>query len=151
MRKQLSAVMFALATSLCISAAQASAQSEAFRVNVPFDFSANNKTLRAGTYTVNPATDNRLTWRVQGVSNRSFSILMARHLTGSAEASNVGLRFRRYGERYFLAGLKTPTFQIELPTSDDERNMRPILKLAKSDVVIGETGKSGQDDGEKKR
>lgn len=147
MKKKLFAVLFALGISLFINASQSFAQSEAFRVSVPFDFSANNKTLPAGIYTVNPATDNRVMWRVQSVLEKPFAILMAQHLTGSADAGNVALRFRRYGDRYFLAGFKTGSFQIELPTSSEEKNLRPILKLAKTDVVIGatKTGLQGEE------
>jgi hypothetical protein len=146
MKKKLFAGLFALGISLFINASQTFAQSEAFRVSVPFDFSANNKTLPAGTYTVHPATDNRVMWRVQSVIQKPFAILMVKHLTGSADAGNVALRFRRYGDRYFLAGFNTVSFQIELPTSSEEKNLRPMLKLAKTDVVIEATKTSTQDD-----
>ena len=147
MKKQLFAVTFALAISLFVSAGETCAQSEAFRFHVPFDFSANNKTLPAGTYTVNPATDSRMVWRVQGASNKPVAILMAGHLTG-ADESNLGLRFRRFGDQYFLIGFKTHSFQIAMPTSGVEKNLRAANKLAKSDVVIVETKKSnGGDDG----
>ena len=142
MRKQLFAVMFALAISLVISAGQTHAQTEALRVHVPFDFSANNKTLPAGTYIVNPATDNRVMWRVEDVNQRTLVIVMAGQLTGSSEPGNLGLAFRRYGDHYFLAALKTRSLQIELPKSRDERNLPSNLKLAKSDVAIEGTKSS---------
>ena len=144
MRKQLFAVMFALATLLVLNAGRTHAQTQALRVHVPFDFSANNQTLPAGTYTVTPASDNRLMWRVEGVSQKSVVFVMG-HSMGSVDAGNLGLTFRRYGDHYFLAALKIRSLQIDLPRSRDEKNLPPVLKLAKSDVVIEDSKKSTQD------
>jgi hypothetical protein len=123
MKKQLIAVMFALVISLAINASQASAQSQAFRVNVPFDFSANNKTLQAGTYMVNPATDNRIIWRIQNAEQSLRAVLLA-NPSNAGEPENIRITFRRYGERYFLIGFKTTSYEVSLPMSGSEKNFR---------------------------
>src|SRR5215204_1000701 len=123
MKKQLIAVMFTFAISLFISAGETPAQSQALRVNVPFDFSANDKTLPAGTYTVKPATDNKVMWRVQGVDQTPGTLLLAMR-SEAEEPGNTRITFRRYGDRYFLSGLKTPSYQLELPMSGSEKDFR---------------------------
>lgn len=123
MKKQLIAVMFALAISLVINAGQTFAQSQAFRVNVPFDFRANNKMLPAGTYTVNPATDDRVTWRVQGIGDAPGTLLLA-SLSKADEQGNLRVTFRRYGEQYFLTGFKTSSYEVALPMSGSEKDLR---------------------------
>jgi hypothetical protein len=92
MKKQLIAVMFAVAMSLVINAGETFAQSQAFRVKVPFDFSANNKTLPAGTYVVHPATDNRVMWRVQG-ADQDLGTLLLGGISKADDSSNIRVRF----------------------------------------------------------
>jgi len=123
MKKQLIAVMFAFAIGLVISAGETSAQSQALRVDVPFSFSLNNKTLPAGTYIVKPATDNRLMWRVRGTGQTPDTLLLA-SLSSAKEPGNLRIIFRRYGERYFLTGFKTTSYDVALPMSGSEKDLR---------------------------
>jgi hypothetical protein len=106
MKKQLIGVMFVLAISLVISAGQTSAQSEEFRPIVQFDFSASNTTIPAGTYFLNPVTDNRLVWRVRGTDQTPGTLLMASP-SRAEEPGDIRITSRRHGERYFLTGFKT--------------------------------------------
>ena len=66
MKTQIFAFILALGISIGFNPRQTYAQStNVFRIEVPFAFSANNITLPAGTYIVNPASDSRLMWRIQ--------------------------------------------------------------------------------------
>ena len=139
MKKQLIAVMFAFALSLVINAGQTFAQSQAFRVTVPFDFSANNKTLPAGTYIVNPATDNRLMWRVEGTDDQAPGTLVVARLSTAEEPGNLRMTFRRYGERYFLIGFKTTSYDVELPMSGSEKDLRRSAGINFAKLITLET------------
>ena len=138
MKKQLIAGVFALAIALVINAGQTSAQSQALRVDVPFDFSANNKTLPAGTYVVYPATDNRVMWRVQGADQPYATLVLAKR-SQAGEHGNTRISFRRYGDRYFLTGFKTPVNQIELPMSGSEKDFRQAAGITLARLVTLET------------
>jgi hypothetical protein len=136
MKKQLIAVMFALAMALVINAGQTFAQSQALRVSVPFDFSANNKTLPAGTYIVNPATDNRLVWRVQG-AGKTLGALLTGGFSKAEEPGNLRVTFHRYGDRYFLAGFTTTSYNVALPMSGSEKQVKQStgMNIAKQITV----------------
>lgn len=141
MKKQIFAVIFALGISVAVNAGQTYAQSMyLIRVDVPFAFSANNETLPAGTYIIKPVTDNRITWRIESANQKPSALLMAKVLSGSERSGDMRLTFRRYGNRNFLAGFTTTSYQVELPTSNSEKNLRRSSETspggrAKSDVV----------------
>jgi hypothetical protein len=139
MKKQLIAVMFALALSFVINAGQTFAQSQAFRVTVPFDFSVNNKTLPKGTYIVNPATDNRLMWRVEGTDDQAPGTLLVAHPSTAEEPGNLRMTFRRYGERYFLIGFKTTSYDVAVPMSGSEKDLRRSAGINFAKLITLET------------
>lgn len=138
MKKQLIAAVFALAIALVINAGETSAQSQALRVDVPFDFSANNKTLPAGTYVVYPATDNRVMWRIQGADQTHATLVLGTRSPAEGQG-NTRISFRRYGDRYFLTGFKTPVNQIELPMSGSEKDFRQSAGTTLTKLVTLET------------
>jgi hypothetical protein len=138
MKTQLIAVVFALAIALGMNASQTSAQSQAIRVDVPFDFSANNRTLPAGTYVVYPATDNRVMWRIQGADQTHATLVLGRR-SQAGEQGNTRISFRRYGDRYFLTGFKTSINQIELPMSGSEKDFRQSAGITLARLVTLET------------
>lgn len=127
--------------SIVINASQTYAQStNVIRVEVPFAFSANDKTLPAGTYTINPATNNQVMWKIQSAYQNPAAFLMAKPLSRSEGRGNVRLIFHRYGNRNFLAGFVTNSYQVELPTSSSEKNVqrsseKNLAGNLKSDVV----------------
>ena len=136
MKKQIFAIIVALGISVVINASQTYGQlTQVIKVDVPFTFSANNKTFPAGTYLINPAADSRALWKIQSASQKRGVFLLARNLSEVAQAGNTRLTFRRYGNRYFLISFKTPSYQIELPQSGSEKDLqRSEVKLAKLDL-----------------
>ena len=124
MKKHISAIIFAIGLSVSIIAGQASAQSLTFRVDVPFAFTANDKTLPAGTYIVSPANDSRRAWRLQNAHDKPDIFLLAGSLSSSDKIGDVRLTFRRYGDRNFLVGFRSFSYQIALPISASEKEVR---------------------------
>jgi hypothetical protein len=124
MKRQIFAVIFALFISVVTNASQTFAQSQGFRVDVPFDFSVNDKTLPAGTYVLNSANDNRLMWKIESAHQGPSRFLIARNLSSATDVAGIGLTFRRYGDRHFLIGFTTSAYQVELPTSGSEKDVK---------------------------
>ena len=139
MKKQLFALIFAAASTIAFNASQAYAQAtQAIIVDVPFAFTANNHTLPAGKYVIKPATDSRIIWRIDGPASSDF--LLARNLSATPEYGRFRLRFRRYGERNFLAGFTTPDYEVDVPASRSEKGLRRSKdESAKYDMVMIDT------------
>jgi hypothetical protein len=123
MKKSLFAFIFALVTTIVFNAGHTYAQStQAISAEVPFAFAVNNNTLPPGTYTIRSVSSNRAFWTIQ--NSKSEGLLMARNLFGNGDYDSVQLRFRRYGEQYFLAGFTTALYHVDLPASKSEKNLQ---------------------------
>jgi hypothetical protein len=119
-------------TLLAGAAAIANAQDN-LRVNVPFQFSVNGKTLPAGTYTVSRAFDGNPGVRLlqgAGQSPVAFNVASESGKTGST------LTFHRYGETYFLSDISTPTGHYSLPKTRWER-LAAESGTTRQEVVAG--------------
>lgn len=139
MKKQIFAIIFTFAISVSINATKANAQSEVIRVDVPFAFNANDKTLPKGTYTLRQTTDMRVVWRLQNRDQKTAVQIVAGIPSGVMESGNVQLTFRRYGARHFLIGFKTSSYQVRLPTSGSEKDFRRVWNgHAKNDLATVE-------------
>lgn len=136
MKKQLYAFIFAAIIVTAGSASQARGQiSQTIQADVPFAFATNDKTLPAGTYRIESITDNRGLWRISGTEFRAQAFLLPVIRTGSNDDA-PRLTFHRYGDRYYLAGFITSSFEVQLPRSKTERAVRQELgPLAKMEVV----------------
>lgn len=139
MKKHLFAIIFAIGISATINAGQTYAQSNAFRIDVPFAFTANNKTLSAGTYIVRPASDSRILWTLRNAHDERDVFLMAGSLSGASREGVVRMTFRRYGERNFLIGFRSSSYQVGLAKSASEKDLqRTWNSVAQSDPAIVE-------------
>jgi hypothetical protein len=131
MKTRLFAIMFAVTVFAILSAATTRGQtSQTIQVEVPFAFTANNKVLPAGRYRIESASDTRVLWRIRGSRKRRSEFLLATSLAGSS-AGDLRVTFHRYGNRQFLAGFKTQSYDVSLPTSRREKSLR----LAKGPFV----------------
>jgi lipopolysaccharide export system protein LptA len=86
-----------------ISAVNAFAQSKPIlKADIPFDFSAANRTLPAGEYTVKELSS--FSGNLVAVTNGKTAVgAQAMQATSSKTADKAMLVFRRYGDQYFLA------------------------------------------------
>jgi hypothetical protein len=129
MKKHLFALMLALGVALGANVDQTHAQTSTIRVEIPFAFTANSKTLPAGTYRITPVTDNRTVWRIQGEDPGEFVSVAA--LAAVRGSGDLQVTFHRYGDKHFLAGFKTPLYEVGLPASRAERALRaPATMIA---------------------
>jgi hypothetical protein len=94
-------------------------------VNVPFDFTVGNTHVPAGQCIVEPALAGTSVLRIDNTSaNVSASFLIVSEET-NREQEGYSLIFRKYGERYFLRGIRVEGQTIErLPESKLEAELR---------------------------
>jgi hypothetical protein len=111
MTRKLFALLFALGVTLCTAA---TANAQALKVDVPFDFVINGKILPAATYTVLQSlpNDNRgLAFMGEGHGLQTMATEFDTHVTGSK------LVFSRIGDEYFLKDVVTPEGRLHFATS----------------------------------
>ena len=142
MKKHLFALILALGLGLGINVDQSYAQTSlTIRVEIPFAFTANRKTLPAGTYRITPVSDNRSVWRIHGEDSGEFISVNA--LTAVERSGDLRVTFHRYGEMHFLAGFTTPLYEIDLPASRAEKTLLAAgHTFATTDIAVNIMGKT---------
>jgi frataxin-like iron-binding protein CyaY len=117
------------------SALASSAQTRSLVVNIPFEFSVGNKTLPAGEYIVNYASQaSREGLTIQKNDGSANAISMTMNVTSREPQKQARLVFNKYGDRHFLSQIwmASRTSGRELNKSRSERALE--TELAKSDV-----------------
>ena len=122
-----------LLVSVLLGTAMMAVAQDQVRVQVPFGFHLEGQVLPAGEYSVQRVFDrDNLVLRIhgaQGQNSISFLVNTASDETGSS------FSFRRYGDDYFLIGVKTPSGKFTLPKSREERTMS--VNSSGTDVIVG--------------
>jgi hypothetical protein len=107
MKKQISAALLGLAL-LFATAAAAYAQATAhMRIQVPFDFVAGEKLLRAGSYSVRRVSDAAASGLIIQREDGGGAAVVITNANGDTP-SRAAMTFRQYGEHYFLAEVSIP-------------------------------------------
>jgi len=126
-----------LATALAVGAQAQTTQ----RViaNIPFAFTANNKTLPAGKYTItvlNSSSD-RKALQIRSMNGRFSAMVLTNSVIGSV-ADDAKLVFERYDDRYFFAHaqLAGDSTILAAPRSNKEHKHATATAKKKSIVVI---------------
>jgi hypothetical protein len=93
---------------------------------VPFEFVASNKIVPAGEYLVQAATADRKTLMLSNVVAHLGVFLPALSTESKVDATHYALVFTRYGDQYFLSGIKLQGSKIgyRLPESKAEVELR---------------------------
>ena len=126
-----------LATAYTAGAQQTSAQ--VVIANIPFAFTANNKTLPAGKYTItvlNSSSD-RKALQIRSMNGRFSAMVLTNSVIGSV-ADDAKLVFERYDDRYFFAHaqLAGDSTILAAPRSNKEHKHATATAKKKSIVVI---------------
>jgi hypothetical protein len=86
-------------------------------VTIPFEFVVAGKTLPAGTYRVNRASDDRWAGLIfSGVENRAGAIVLPNDVE-DAHADKAHLSFETAGNEHFLSKIETADSVFAIPVS----------------------------------
>lgn len=117
MKKHLISIAALFSFVLVLSVASTFAQSvRSIRVNIPFDFQIDKKTLPAGDYRIAtpPATNSVRTILLSEINGRANSFLNSAIFGTRDESLESSLVFHRYGDLYFLAEINAGSNKIIL-------------------------------------
>ena len=115
-----SIALFALVSFVTVGSI--SAQEQAVKANVPFDFTVGDKLLPAGHYTISLANANVI--KIQNSEQRVAILTMA---TAESNESETGkLVFNKYGDQYFLREIlcSQAAMNMAVPASKQEKRVR---------------------------
>jgi hypothetical protein len=112
--KKFLALLFTLGVTLCTAA---TANAQALRFKIPFDFVVNGKILPASTYFVGKALPNNST-ALAFVTDGQGAVATAIDLDDTVTGST--LVFRRIGDQYFLGDVVTLTGKLHFASSRTE-------------------------------
>jgi len=130
MRQSVTSVLVALLLFAGLSSAHAQEQ---LTVKVPFSFVVNSSTLPAGTYRVRQTFFHQQKSLLLNGENTSASVLAT---TFDDSIRGDKLVFRRYGERYFLTDVATPSGNLHFSPARSE-----ITKQMAADETVALGGK----------
>jgi hypothetical protein len=128
-----------LITALTAGAQAQSASAQRVIANIPFAFTANNKTLPAGKYTItvlNPSSD-RKALQIRSMNGRFSAIVLTNAILGNA-SDNSKLVFECYDDRYFFAQVQMAGDSTTLAALRSNKEHKHLVATAKkkSTVVI---------------
>ncbi len=109
-----------------------------FRAHIPFDFNVGGQSFRAGDYmlnSTNSASDgSALTIREAESGEAKIFWITSKDVNSRLEVSN--LVFRRYGERYYLAEIISPTLNAQFRRMRTERRLARAQRLNRETVAM---------------
>ena len=117
MKKEYASILLALAGVLGLAgAAQANIRHDIV-VTLPFEFVAGGKTLTAGTYTVNPVSNDAHDGVILTSRENLTSVILHPIETEISNAEKPSVSFQRVGEQHFLTGIETNETVYSFPVS----------------------------------
>ena len=137
MKKQLFTFTAVMGLALVLNVGTLAQNTLAIRAEIPFGFAVNGKTLPAGTYRIDPASNGRIVWRIRGDTSRHRGafVLAGSLSSGDLRRGDARVTFHRYGEKSFLVGFKTPSYEVELPMSKAELSLRSVAGMVAAKVI----------------
>ena len=133
--------MLALVVGLASATTLVSANGQSTSVvnaDIPFDFIVGNKTLPAGKYAVNSATNDGHALNISSREGNSSALVLTNDAVEMSKKRIARMVFHRYGQQYFLAQVWTgESYGRQLMESKRERNLRRELasNASKGDSV----------------
>ena len=138
------AIMFAATMFAALSASTTHGQtSQGIQVEVPFAFTAYKKVLPAGSYRIESVSGTQVLWRIRGSRKKRSSFLLAMSVAGTTSRGDLRVMFHRYGDKLFLAGFKTSSYEVTVPVSRRERTLKMAQALVPSEIINVETVTGG--------
>jgi len=105
---------------------------------VPFDFVVADRVVPAGEYVVQAATMDGSSLGIRNAFARVSLLSPTSTTEGKLAAAHYAMVFTRYGDRYFLTGIKLQGSKIayRLPESKAEKELRAQNMSATEEVLL---------------
>jgi hypothetical protein len=105
---------------------------------VPFEFMVANKIVPAGEWVVQAATMDGKTLVIRNTEAKVALLSPSSQAEGKEDAAHYALIFTRYGDRYFLSGIKLEGSNItyRLPESKVEAELRAQNTSATEETLL---------------
>ncbi len=138
--KRLTNITFAIIILATAFAASAQAQgSSAQRViaNIPFAFTASNKNLPAGKYTItvlNPSSDQKAL-QIRSMNGRFSATVLTNNVIASV-VDNSKLVFERYDDQYFFARAQLAGDSTTLAALRSHKEQKHLMATAKKKSLV---------------
>ena len=112
-----------------MAATQIAQAQEQVIANVPFAFTAGNRTLPAGEYRVGKWITGDRTLFIQSTDRGATTFAASIPAESNAPQTQTKLVFHRYGDRYFLSQVwvEGSTYGRQLPKSKEEKQQEQLL------------------------
>lgn len=134
----ISLTIIVLAGALTISAQAQTSSAQRVIATIPFTFTAGNKTLPAGKYTVtvlNPSSD-RKALQIRSLNGRSSAIVLTTGVIGNV-AENAKLVFNRYDDQYVFAQVQMAGDSTTLAALRSKtEHQQAVAKAKKKSMVV---------------
>ena len=130
MKKQMFKIIATFSFLVMLAALSINAQAQTAKINIPFGFSAGNKTLPAGAYTIKRVSEGGSSFIVRNEKGRAAVIIpTSASLRDSSPQASMKLVFNRYGSMYFLSQVWMPNDETghQVPMSRAERGLKREL------------------------
>ena len=101
--------------------------------NVPFEFVAGDRTIPAGTYSIQLAERYMC---VTDANGQRLDAVITNPRQSNRKDEQPRLVFRQYGDRYFLSQIWTRSHRLDLPMPRAEQNLGASLHTHQNMVTI---------------
>jgi hypothetical protein len=132
--------MLAIVVTLMPLLASAQLGNNGLVAKVPFQFRAGNTVIPAGQCDVQRGGTDPRTLLIRNSSSKVALFTMARTVSDRTGSSGNALIFHKYGERYFLSGIRVAGSPItyQLPEGKAEAELRAQNVAASQEIVLAQ-------------
>jgi hypothetical protein len=132
--KRIAAIAF-LAIANFAMAGTSFAQSKGVRADVPFEFTAGNQLLPAGSYTIETESEGLIAIKNH---DKPIEVLTLVHRDGAKAPNGGRLMFHKYGNQYFLSEVLCgwADMNVTVPRSNTEKTVRLQQAMAHSSSEV---------------
>jgi hypothetical protein len=126
-----------LAAAFTVSAEAQSSSSPRVIANIPFAFTASNKNLPAGKYTItvlNSSSDRKAV-QIRSMNGRFSAMVLTNTVIGTV-TDNAKLVFERYDDRYFFAQVQLTGDSTSLAALRSHKEQKHLLSTAKKKSLV---------------
>lgn len=105
--------------------------------NIPFAFTASNKNLPAGRYTITVlnSTSDRKAVQIRSMNGRFSAMVLTNTVTGNV-ADNSKLVFERYDDRYFFSQAHIAGDSTSLAALRSHKEQKHLMATAKKKSLV---------------